>query len=349
MNQEQIGRHLRAHLNRRNGALRRLNDAVRAIDNGEQRNDPAAQLIIDNRGNITHLYLGRLIANADPNGDPLPPAVARQIIDEMTHAQWNAMDEEEQTDFLISFLELGFNEAFGGTCIEFHGGKALQYFALLAGVPDRHYPNGRLLASAASDMMTQFKGHFDARVTLQATIDSDEIERGFYAAGQYSLARVWKIRIYHHSLVTDEAASVFQPRGIQNRREQRNIARAIALDEAEAEALEEILSSSESEDSGDEADEDSGDEADVVDESEEEAVDESEEEAVDESEEEAVDDSEEEAVDDSEEEAVDDSEEEASFASEDDESSDEEQERPRKSRRSHMHNNAAQDELTGWD
>ncbi len=111
------------------------------------------------------------------------------------------------------------------------------------------------------------------------------------------------------------------------------------LDEVEAEVLGEILSSSESEDSGDEADEDSGDEdigdEDIV---------------IDESKEEAIDNSEEEVVDDSEEEVVDDSEEESS---EEEESSDEEQESLKRrrtgDRNSHMHNNAAQDELTGWD
>eukprot|EP00984_Skeletonema_dohrnii_P036146 scaffold36774_cov366-Skeletonema_dohrnii-CCMP3373.AAC.1 len=64
------------------------------------------------------------------------------------------MDEDEQTDFLIPHLTLGHNVAFGGTCISFHGGNALEYFSLLCGLPDHFRSNGDILASAASAMLT---------------------------------------------------------------------------------------------------------------------------------------------------------------------------------------------------
>eukprot|EP00984_Skeletonema_dohrnii_P004314 scaffold1528_cov83-Skeletonema_dohrnii-CCMP3373.AAC.4 len=311
VNNNNVGRHLQIYFNRRDGALRRIDRNVRAIDNGQQVNDPMAQMVIDagDGENTSHLDFARLLGDSEPEGDLVPPATLRQRLEEMTLPVWNGMDEDDQIQFLVQYVTLGYNADFDLFCVSFHGGQALRYFALVSGLSDRFYANGSLKQSAASVMLTLFRGHFGARITVQAESDSEEIERGLDGSGRFSLGRVAIISVYHACLETAQAARDFRPQGIQEYHRNRMIERAVARDVAEAE----LLSSSGSES------EDSDDEVVVVNESEDELVEDSEDEVAGDSEEEVVKDSDDEVVEESDE---DESKDEASFNSEDESSND---------------------------
>ena len=164
-------------------------------------------------------------------------------------------------------------------------------------------------ATAGGYLLSQLGNHYGGRYTLQAEIGSEEQVRRLAARGQFSLAQVGVINYYHDTAIATHEA--VSRFQPRGMQEARRNRRLRLAQQRDREEERELESLSESE----------------------------EEEVVEEPEEEVI---------------VIDSGDENSFVSDDESSSDEEQEPPRNRRRlgdrySHMHNNAAQDELTGWD